>query len=86
MKVKVVSTPLPELLVRWEAAKGTSKGKAISCTAGTCKEEDVMGCLVEKVDSNKGQYYVIPICEDCAKPVSYYEVDEELLLHYDKNK
>ena len=86
MKVKVVSTPLPELLVRWENAKGDAKGKAITCDGGDCKEDDMMGCLVEKVGSNKAQYYIIPICKDCAKPVSYYEVDEDLLVHSDKNK
>ena len=86
MKVKVVSTPLPELLVRWEAEKGDVKGKAIGCEDANRTEDDIMACLVEKVDCNKGQYYIVPIYKDCAKPVAFYDVDEELLVHYDKNK
>ncbi|EGJ71912.1 hypothetical protein Bcop_1720 [Bacteroides coprosuis DSM 18011] len=86
MKVKVVSTPFPELLMRWKKAKGEVADKAISCDQAKCKVEDIMGCLVEKVDCNKGQYYIVPICKDCATPVSRYEVDENLLVHFDKNK
>lgn len=86
MKVKVVSTPFPELLNRWEKVKGKVTNQAVKCEDKTCSTAKIMGCLVEIVGCDKGGYYVVPIYETCAKPVSTYEVDENILVRYDKDQ
>lgn len=86
MKVKIVSTPLSELLNRWIKVKGEVADKAVKCDEVACSSGKITGCLVEKVGCNLGKYYVIPIYEHCVTPVSVYEVDEKLLVEYDKDK
>ncbi len=63
MKVKVVSTPFPELLTRWEKVKGKVADQAVRCEEKVCSTAKIMGCLVEVVGCDKGGYYVVPIYE-----------------------